>query len=114
MTADRASLGPAAPDEVAALAATVDGAPADGLVEDWRFFALRVDLPSGRVTSLRLLGELDRQVWITSDVLAVDDGAGLVRTRSGSTYGLGSPGQGEAPQSHLLHLRRAARAWGWA
>lgn len=69
-------------------------------INDWRLITIDV---KGYGTKTMLLGDAVRYggPWITSNVLAVDLGTGIVVTAN-STYRLGSIGEGEPPEDHLI------------
>lgn len=104
---DRANIGGAAEEEIAALATKIPDPGPRGvrdLIDDWRLIALRLD---GRA-ALHLLGdsEVATPPWITSAVVGIDLEARLARTRN-SLYRLGQSGIGEPPERHVRLLAYA-------
>lgn len=113
---DRFSVGLASEADLDALAQDVGVGPARDAIDRWNFIRFDERPPEGpAVVSVHLLGwaRQQRVYWITSRVVALDRGRTLVRTRSGSRYDLGMPGEGEPNINFRLHVCRALHAWGF-
>lgn len=109
---DRVALGLATEVELQALAARIPDGQLKDIIDDWRLVSLR-DLNAG-VAHVILLGysQFEATPWTTSAVTALDQAAGLVRTRSGSLYSLGVHGEGEPDSQQLIHLCATLHHWG--
>lgn len=88
----------------------------NGEISDWRFVAFTSAFNNQRTTHLRVLGNNARRgvgVKITSPIVALDPGSGLVATRRGSIYRLvGKGGVGEPTVDQLLLVCAALWHWG--
>ncbi len=118
---DRVQIGLAMAEELAALAATVEPGPIRDTMAEWRIIAIRTIDPSidARTTAvsrshLSLLGWAAgmRCPRLTSEIAQIDISGRLVRTRN-SLYRLGSRGEGEPPQEHLICVCAATHSWGF-
>lgn len=81
-------------------------------LDDWRLISMR-EKTSGQV-SILVLGDSQKEntPWLTSAVVWVDSASHRVLTWSKSIYQLGSPGAGEPPRQHLIHLCATFHQWG--
>lgn len=91
--------------------------PETEIMDDWRFVSLHLATSDGleTVTLMFLLGfkRSNGNPRITSDVIKVDLDRGLVVTKNGSLYRLGSQGQGEPPFPGLVMICSAFHNWGF-
>lgn len=106
------AVGPDTEAELAALAPAPGPAPRDSL-ERWTLVAIRYD--RGRGTQVHALGWRTAlgNTWITSALIGVDAGAGMVATRSGHAYALGTAHGPEFDAALREHLAYALRTWGY-
>lgn len=97
--------------EIAALSCAIDAAPGSerDVLDDWRLVVIRAR-QSAEPAWIVLLGDAEQQRFIlcTSEVLALDLGRGVARTRN-SIYRLHNSGIGEP---RILHLCAALHTWG--
>jgi hypothetical protein len=118
---DQFQIGLATAEELAVLAATIEGGPIRDTIAEWRIIAFRaiglaVDAQTQAASRSRLL-LLGRAAgmhcpWITSAVTGIDIDGRLVRTRN-SFYRLGARGEGEPPQEDLICVCAATHSWGF-
>lgn len=89
--------------------------PLKETIEDWRFISLHLQTPDRSATLTFLLGNRlsNGNPRITSDVTKVDLYRGLVVTKSGSLYKLGSKGEGKPPFEGLVMICSAFHSWGF-
>ncbi|TCV81216.1 hypothetical protein [Sulfurirhabdus autotrophica] len=81
-------------------------------INDWRLISLCVKTLN--LSQVLLLGKSEQEKcpWITSQVISVDFGRGLVYTKSGSLYKLLNRGEGEPPSEDLIRICAALHLWG--
>lgn len=95
----------------------IEPGPEREVMDDWRFVSLHLATSDGleTVTLMFLLGfkRSNGNPRITSDVVRIDLDRGLVITKNGSLYRLGSQGQGEPPFPHLVMICSAFHSWGF-
>jgi hypothetical protein len=113
-------IGLATPEELAERAATIASGQAKDTINGWRMIAFRIPRPPAdkqlglfekcRLSMIGWAVEL-RCVRITSHVLRIDVGNGLVQTRN-SLYRLGVRGEGEPSRDELIHVCAALNSWG--
>lgn len=83
-------------------------------IDDWRVVCYHRTPELGGKAHL-LIGHALRAncSWVTSSISAIDPGAGLATTRSGSIYRLHGPrGEYEPPTDHLMCLCALLHTWG--
>ncbi|ADE11336.1 hypothetical protein Slit_1098 [Sideroxydans lithotrophicus ES-1] len=82
-------------------------------LSDWRFICLNLSKEHGGSQHI-LTGyhEVQGCCWSTSVIVAADLEHGLVLTRSGSIYRLGTKGEAEPGQDMLLHICVQLHKWG--
>lgn len=104
-------------DEILDRYGPVTPGPEKEVIDDWRFVSLHLATSDGleAVTLMFLLGfrRSNGNPRITSDVVKIDLDRGLVVTKNGSLYRLGSQGQGEPPFAHLFMICSAFHSWGF-
>lgn len=103
----------ASAEELAALDRPLDPAAARDVLSAWSLVAIR--RPSAGDVKVHALGwrEAEANTWITSALVAVDLGSGVIGTSSGHAYRLGvQDGPAMAPDLRQ-HLAYALRKWGF-
>lgn len=112
-----ARLALATDQEICDLYGPVTPALEKEVMDDWRFVSLNLITSDGlaSVTLMFLLGfrRSSGNPRITSDVVRIDLDRGLVITRSGSLYKLGTKGEGEPPFEGLVMICSAFHDWGF-
>ncbi len=108
---DTFSVGVASDDERSSLVASPIEGRFSGRIDGWHLVALRLKSSGEPVVSVRCLGYLQGDTWITSQVEAIAADGSAIRTRN-SVYQLGSPGVGDPDQRLVRQLAIALVSWG--
>lgn len=112
---DAASLRLTTDKELFELYESIIPGPLKETIEDWRFISLQLQTPDRSATLTFLLGNRlsNGNPRITSDVIKVDLDRGLVVTKSGSLYKLGTKGVDQPPFEGLVMICSAFHSWGF-
>ncbi|MGD0103434.1 MAG: hypothetical protein ABSC06_05285 [Rhodopila sp.] len=105
---DPALISHATQEELSLLAEPIAGT-GDDLLELWSLVAIHL----GYEVEIHALGWrlLTACAWITSPVFAIDRAAGMVRTKSGRRYYLGTRDRLQLDDDLRAHLEYALRTW---
>jgi len=112
---DVASLHLSTDEEIFDLYAAVTPGTYLDIIDDWRLISLRLERAVISETLTFLLGirRSNGNVRITSDIVKLDLDRGLVVTKSGSLYKLGTKGEGEPQFEGLVMICSAFHDWGF-
>ena len=108
---DKLRLALATEDELKALETTIADVSVRHQLEGWNVLMLHATTASGQVSSPRLIGRVvdSGESWITSHVVGIDFGRGLVQTKS-SLYRIIGP-RADETDTDLLRICAAMHEW---